>query len=248
MACRNEQRGNEAVEEVKKFSNNQNVIFLQLDLGSLDSVRECSKKFHQLENHLDILINNAGVMSPEGKTIDGFEEVMGINHLGTFLFTNLLLDLLKASSEGRIVVVASGLHTRGVITKEDFASGETKFPGVLKAYANSKLANILFTRELAKRVDGVTVNSCCPGPVNTNVLHSLNFFLRSVAKVMMKLFYRTPEHGAETQVMLAIDPIVKGVTGKFYVNCEEREPSKEAQDDETACWLWEESVKLTKLQ
>lgn len=126
---------------------------MQLDLGSLESIREFSRKFHEKESRLDILVNNAGLLSPFSKTKDGFELNMGVNHLGHFLLTNLLLDLLKSAAPSRIVVVASKLHEWGSIDKENF-SNEKSFSNSWKAYSNSKLANVLFMRKLANDLEG----------------------------------------------------------------------------------------------
>lgn len=164
MACRSEERGNAALKEIKEASGSDKVFFLKLDLASFESIREFSKNFHSIESQLDILINNAGLLSPLERTKDGFELNMGVNHLGHFLLTNLLLDLLKATAPSRIVVVASDLHRIGSIDKENFNS-EKSFAGSWKAYANSKLANVLFAKHLAVMLEGsgVTVNALCPG-------------------------------------------------------------------------------------
>lgn len=179
LACRSEAKATEAANEIKLLSGNKNVSFLELDLGSLTSVREFSKKFHDLESRLDVLVNNAGLLSPEARTEDGFEMNMGVNHLGHFLLTNLLLDLLKKSAPSRVVVIASETHKIGSINRDDFNS-EKSFPGTLLGYSNSKLANVIFARELSKKLRGtdVTVNSCCPGPVETDVNRYLNIFMR----------------------------------------------------------------------
>lgn len=179
MACRNEEKGLSAVNDVKNMSGNNNVHFIALDLASMDSIRECSKKFHEIESRLDILINNAGLLSPLGRTNDGFELNMGVNHLGHFLLTNLLLDLLKLSVPSRIVVVSSALHKIGSIDRKDFNSNE-HFVGSWRAYGNSKLANLLFMRYLSKSLEGtgVSCNALCPGAVNTEATQYLNFFMR----------------------------------------------------------------------
>lgn len=181
MACRSEERGLAALEEIKKSSGSDNVFFLALDLGSLESIREFSKRFHDMEKSLHILINNAGVLSPLGRTKEGFELNMGVNHLGHFLLTNLLLDLLKASAPSRIVVVASDLHRIGNIDKENLNS-EKSFAGAWKSYGNSKLANVLFTKELSRILQGsgVTVNCLCPGAVDTEATRYLNPVIKCV--------------------------------------------------------------------
>lgn len=196
FACRSEMRAQEAMNEVREMSKNHNLHFLKLDLGSLESVREFSKKFHELENRLDILVNNAGVLSPLKRTADGFESNMGVNHLGHFLLTNLLLDLLIASAPSRIVIVSSTLHKIGTVHRDDFNS-EKSFDGTWKAYGNSKLCNLLFMHELVKKLEntGVIVNALCPGGVDTEATRYLNSFVNFFMKPIMKLFYKTAEMG-----------------------------------------------------
>lgn len=179
LACRSEEKGMAAVNEVKESSGNQNVHFMQLDLADLASIREFSKKFHEVEVRLDILVNNAGLLSPLSRTKDGFEINMGVNHLGHFLLTNLLLDLLKSGAPSRIVIVSSDLHKIGSINREDFNSDKS-FAGSWKAYANSKLANLLFMRRLTRVLEGtgVTVNAICPGAVDTEATRYMNAFMR----------------------------------------------------------------------
>lgn len=179
LACRSEERGLAALNDIKEASKSESLYFMQLDLASLDSIREFSKKFHETETRLDVLINNAGLLSPLERTKDGFELNMGVNHLGHFLLTNLLLDLLKAAAPSRIVVVSSMIHKIGQINREDLNSAKS-FPGPWKAYANSKLANILFMKKLAKMLEGtgVTVNALCPGGVDTEATRYLNSFVK----------------------------------------------------------------------
>jgi NAD(P)-dependent dehydrogenase (short-subunit alcohol dehydrogenase family) len=164
IACRDTVKGDVSVKEIKDRSKNSSVYLLQLDLSSMSSIREFSKKIHQQESRLDILICNAGIMAiSKAQTEDNFEMQLGVNHLGHFLLTNLLLDMLKLGAPSRIVVVSSMAHSFGKINKKDLMS-EKKY-GKWAAYCQSKLANILFTRELAKRLEGteVTANCCHPG-------------------------------------------------------------------------------------
>lgn len=164
IACRDIKRGDDALTEIKRESKSENVYFRQLDLASLDSVRKFSREFHELEPELHILINNAGVMAcPRALTKDGFEMQLGTNHLGHFLLTNLLLDLLKAATPSRVVVVSSILHRIGQINTNDLNSEKSYSKWFV--YGQSKLANILFAQELAHRLEGtgITVNSLHPG-------------------------------------------------------------------------------------
>lgn len=248
IACRDIKRGEEALADIKRISGSEHVHFLQLDLASLASVREFSSKFHELESQLHILICNAGVMAcPKAQTKDGFEMQMGTNHLGHFLLTNLLLDLLKASSPSRVVVVSSSGHKFSGINRDDLMA--EKSYSKIKQYGQSKLANILFARHLAKKLDGlVTVNSCHPGVVQTELGRHINPTLRKyVLEPLATPFFKTPWEGAQTQIRLAVDPELDNVTGKYFVDCEETTPSKDARDDETAAWLYQKSAELVNL-
>ena len=220
---------------------------MELNLASIKSIREFSKNFHKVENRLDILINNAGVMAcPKSYTEDGFEMQMGVNHLGHFLLTNLLLDLLKKSAPSRIVIVSSEGHKISNINREDFMNEESY--SKLKVYGQSKLANILFANEMARKLKGtgVTVNSCHPGLVHTNLGRHMNDFnwIRPIYRAILKPFYKNPYEGAQTQIRLAVDPSLENVSGKYFSDCEEVLPSKAAQDNETAAWLWRKSATL----
>ena len=177
LACRSVERGEKAVVEVKERSGNDNVVFVQLDLASLDSVRKFAAKILEEEPRIDILINNAGVINTaHTKSADGFELTFAINHLGHFLLTNLLLDRIKEAPSARIVNVTSSGHHRARIDFNDLNTEIQYAP--LKAYGRSKLANILFTRKLAKELQGtgVTVNAVHPGYIYTNILtQNMNF-------------------------------------------------------------------------
>ena len=179
LACRSVERGERAAVEVRKRSGNDNVVFVQLDLASLDSVRKCAAKILEEEPQIDILINNAGVMAlPERKlTKDGFEMQFGTNHLGHFLFTNLLLDRIKESPKARIVNVSSIGHSLGKLDFNNLNS-ECSY-SQWTAYGTSKLANILFTRGLVKRLEGtgVTANVLHPGAINTELGRNLGCFM-----------------------------------------------------------------------
>lgn len=249
IASRDEKKGNDTVERIRNSTGNQNVHFIRLDLGSLKSVQAFSETFHKKENRLHVLINNAGIAVGSYQTTeDGFEMDMGVNHLGHFLLTNLLLDLLKVSSPSRILNVSSVVHRIGHIARNNLNS-ETFYPGILLTYTNSKLANVLFTRELSKRLEttGVTANCLDPGFSMSALTQNLPSGLRTVAETLQRLFARKPEHASQSHIMLAVDPSVNTVSGKYFEDCIQAQPSILATDDSTALWLWEASAKLTKL-
>lgn len=184
------------------------------------------------------------MMLPRWETKDGFEMQLGVNHMGHFLLTNLLLDTLKASAPSRIVVVASVVYSLGVIRKNDLNS--EKSYNKYKAYFQSKLANVLFVRELSKRLEGtgVTVNCLHPGVVQTELIR----YQPIVSKLMIpfRIFLKSPKSGAQTQLMVALDPDLEKVSGKYFDNCAIEEESSVAKDDEMAKWLWNTSVEWTK--
>lgn len=180
IACRNAARCSTARDEIVNSTQNQNVFGLPLDLASFESIHNFSQNFHQLESQLDILVNNAGtVANKKTLTKDGFEMDFGVNHLGHFLLTNLLLDLIKAAAPSRVVVVSSEMHFFADLRRDDL-NFDNRTYSWMRAYANSKLANLLFSNELSKRLtnDGVAVNSLHPGVVNTKVAASFNWFVK----------------------------------------------------------------------
>uniref|UniRef100_A0A8C0G5A3 Retinol dehydrogenase 14 n=1 Tax=Chelonoidis abingdonii TaxID=106734 RepID=A0A8C0G5A3_CHEAB len=202
------------------------------------------------EPRLDVLINNAGIFQcPYMKTEDGFEMQFGVNHLGHFLLTNLLLGLLKSSAPSRIVVVSSKLYKYGEINFEDLNS-EISYNKSF-GYSRSKLANILFTRELARRLEGtgVTVNVLHPGIVRTNLGRYMNIPL--LAKPLFNLvswaFFKTPLEGAQTSIYLASSAEVEGVSGKYFGDCKEEELLPKAMDDLVARKLWDISEVMVGL-
>lgn len=183
---------------------------------------------------------------PRGLTKDGHEVTFASNYLGHFLLTNLLLDKLKASAPSRIINVSSMAHKHGKIDKNDLQC-EQAFTATA-AYCNSKLANILFTREMAKRLDGtgVTCNSLHPGVIRTEIRRNTPMFF-NLMYAFGFLFHKTIKSGAQTTLACALDPDLIDVTGKYFCDCEVAEESKDAQDDDTAEWLWRTSEKLTGL-
>ena len=255
MACRNLKEAGKAMKEIVEKTGNINIVVKHLDLSALKSVQSFAEDIKSNESRLDILINNAGVFNlPKlTKTEDGFETTMAANHLGHFLLTNLLLDLLKKSAPSRIVVVSSRRHrewSNGPTTGFNFENmnGEIFFDGIA-AYGQSKLANILFTRELAKRLKGtgVTVNSLHPGVIATDILRHFPTWQKLALSAKLRCNGKTVKEGAQTQIYLAVSEEVEGMTGLYFADCKEEEPSKYAQDDVTAKKLWEISAKLVKI-
>ncbi|KAM9716124.1 retinol dehydrogenase 13-like [Menidia menidia] len=254
MGCRDMEKCQAAAKEIRGKTLNSNVDAFHLDLASIKSIREFAERIKQEEKRVDILINNAGVMRcPAWKTEDGFDMQFGVNHLGHFLLTNLLLEKLKESAPSRVINVASLAHIIGKIDFEDLNWEKKKFD-TKQAYCQSKLANVLFTRELAKRLQGtgVTVNAVHPGVVATELgrhtgLHQSQFS-SSVLSPFFTMLVKSPELGAQPSVYLAVSEEMEGVTGRYYDVMTEKEPAPRALDDETACRLWEVSCKLVGLE
>jgi retinol dehydrogenase 14 len=245
MVCRDRARGDAALAEIKQTTGSNGLELMLCDLSSQADIRRFADEFKATHDRLDVLVNNAGVyLRKRTTTIDNLEATFAINHLGYFLLTNLLLDLLKQSAPSRVVNVSSDAHAHGHINFDDL-QGEKSYSGV-KAYCHSKLANILFTRELARRLagTGVTANCLHPGAVATGIFRALPKPIEAV----IKLVTMSPEKGAQTSIYLASAPAVEQVTGKYFVKCAEARPAPEAQDDQIASRLWAESARLTDLK
>jgi NAD(P)-dependent dehydrogenase (short-subunit alcohol dehydrogenase family) len=218
------------------------------DLSSLPAVRRLAKDVAAQHPRLDVLVNNAGTGSLRREaTADGFERQFAVNHLAPFLLTNLLLERLKASSAARVVTVSSMAHRSGKLDFDDLNWERRKYSG-LQAYSASKLANILFTIELARRLGGsrVTANCLHPGVVATNIFSTMGFGGRLLT-VLFRPFMLSPAKGALTSVYLASSPEVANVTGKFFDKCREAAAAPAAQDAAAARRLWEISERLTAL-
>ena len=240
ILCRNEGRGSSAVSEIKEMSGNQDVHLLLADLSSQKEVHKAAAEFKERFNKLDVLINNAAVfLAKRSETEDGIETTFATNYLSHFLLTHLLLDSLEASGDGRIINVASK-HNGIKINFDDLMVKENY--SFFRAVGPTKLALILFTKELAKRLEGkpVTVNSLHPGIIKTNLMHDLPWILRGLFKLMSA----RPEKGAATPVYLASSPEVKGISGQFFANCKVEETLPNANDTKAAKILWETSEKL----
>jgi retinol dehydrogenase 12 len=247
IVCRNRSKGEAAVSEMRGKSVNENVDLLVADLSSMQSVRELAQTFLEKYSELHVLINNAGTYLPKRVvTVDGYEAVFATNHLGHFLLTNLVLDRLKASAPSRIINVTSDAHRGAEIDFEDLMQ-EKKFSG-FKAYHQSKLANVLFTYELARLLEGtgITVNCLHPGVVRTGFGKDMGG-LFSIGVKLMGPFMMSPEKAARAVVYLASSPELDHVNGKFFSKGKERESSRESYDKAAAERLWRVSTELTKL-
>ncbi|MBO4457393.1 MAG: SDR family oxidoreductase [Butyrivibrio sp.] len=244
MLCRNEKRGREAFQKLTEKKDRQIELML-CDLGDYSSIRSFVAQIKEKYKRLDILVNNAGFISLDRQeTKEGLERQFGINHIGHFLLTTQLLDLMGEGS--RIVVVASGAHKAGKIHFDDI-NLEHGY-NVVRAYSQSKLANVLFTKELAKRLKdrGITVNCCHPGAVATNMGVSRETGFGKTITGLLRPFFQTPAEGARTAIFLATDESVKDVTGEYFYRCKIAKSSKLSQDSELAKKLYEFSEELVK--
>lgn len=239
--ARDTTRGEVARQEIIKQSGQQAVSCFACDLASFDSIRKFAAQVSATYAHLDVLINNAGVW-PTNRTLskDGIEMTFAVNHLAPFLLTNELLPLLKNSAAGRIVTVSSALHPRGTIDFENLEM-ESGFSS-MQAYSNSKLANILFTRELARRLEGtgITANCLHPGVVSTSLARDSNVVMKAVFKIIGK----TAAKGAATSVYLASSPEVEGITGEYFQDCALHKSASASKDMEVAARLWTVSEQM----
>jgi NAD(P)-dependent dehydrogenase (short-subunit alcohol dehydrogenase family) len=238
LACRSEQKGRAAVAAIVAATGNEAVSFLPLDLADLASVRRCAEQFLARDEPLHVLINNGGVAGQRGITPDGFELAFGVNHLGHFALTAALLDRLAASAPARVVTVSSDSHYQA--TGIDFEAVRRPTASVtgMREYAVSKLANVLFSQELARRAEGrgITTYALHPGVVASDIWRRLPRPVRPLIKLRMI----SPEDGARTSLYCATAPEVAQVSGRFYEKCREREASAVATP-ELAGTLWQRS-------
>ena len=243
---RSQAKAEATVEKIKRQTGNQNVEYLLADLSSQAEVRRLAAEFQAKYDRLHVLINNAGAINLERQeTVDGIEQTFALNHLAYFLLTTLLLDTLKASAPARIINVASDAHRMGKMDWADL-EGKKKYGG-WRIYGRSKLANILFTRELARRLvgSGVTANSLHPGVVSTGFAAN-NGFWGKLQRRVMDLGSISPEKGAQTTIYLAVSPEVEGVSGKYFEKQKEARPNAAALNDADARKLWEVSEQMVQ--
>jgi NAD(P)-dependent dehydrogenase (short-subunit alcohol dehydrogenase family) len=236
LACRDLARGEDARADIARTSGRDDVALMPLDLGDQASIRAFAAAFRSRYGRLDVLVNNAGVAPRKRATTrDGFETTFGVNHLGTALLTFELLELLRASAPARVVVVSSGLHYRGKMAWDDLQFERHTFRGI-PAYNQSKLANVLFTKALARRLagTGVTVNALHPGVVATELTRS---YPRAIVAVM-QMFLLTPAQGAACSLHVATAPDLAGVTGEYFEKSRIKPASRDARDVAAQEKLW----------
>jgi len=244
MICRNAGRGKAALNEIAKVACAPPILFIA-DLSSQRSIHELSAALHRQLSRIDVLINNAGAAFARREfTVDGIEKTFATNHLAPFLLTHLVLDLIRESSQGRIVNLTAGIPVSRSSFLENL-QGEKHY-GQFSAYRSSKIGNMLFTYELARRLQGtgITVNCVHPGPVRTEFARSAGGALSFLAKILRPIM-KTPEAGARTPIYLAIDPAVAAVTGGYFVNCKPKKSAGITYDRAIAEKHWQISEQLT---
>lgn len=245
LACRSRAKTDVVIDEIKRVTGNERVEFVALDLGDLASVRACAAAILARDLPIHGLINNAG-LAARGQTKDGFELTFGTNHIGHYLFTRLLLDRIKQSGPARIVNVSSNSHYSAKGIDWDAIHKPTRTISALREYEISKLANVLFTKELARQLagTGVTTYAVHPGQVATDVWRRIpQPFRWAVMKLMI-----SPEEGAQSTIITATAPELASHTGRYYVvGGKEKAPSRVAEDPELAKTLWARSAEWTGL-
>jgi NAD(P)-dependent dehydrogenase (short-subunit alcohol dehydrogenase family) len=219
---------------------------LLCDFSSQAAIRTLAEAFRARHQRLDVLVNNAGgVNKARRRTVDGIEATFAVNHLGYFLLTNLLLDLLVKSAPARVVTVSSVGHRRGTLDFDDL--GYENGYGIMRAYTRSKLANVLFANELARRLagTGVTSNSLHPGSVATGIWSGAPWWAKPIIQLLLRPFFISAQRGAATIVQLACDPALEDVSGRYFEEGVEKEPAPLALDEPLARRLWDVSAAMT---
>lgn len=233
--------------EIRAASGSDRVESLLCDFESQASIRALAASFLEKYERLDVLVNNAGTVYDKRKvTVDGYEATFAVNHLGYFLLTNLLLDRVKKSAPARIVSVASEGHRRGILDFDDLHYERGGY-AIFAAYCRSKLANVFFTRELARRLEGTGVTATClhPGAVATGIWDHAPAWALPFLWLPRKLFFISQQQGGQTIVRAATDPVVEGLSGVYFNGLVEQHVSRRAQDDAVAARLWQVSEALT---
>lgn len=250
LICRDSSRGESAVADIMKRTGNRDIELILADLRYQSQVRSAADSFLAMGRPLHVLLNNAGlVIRNRTITVDGIETTFAVNHFSHYLLTRLLLPCIIKSAPARIVNVASDVHKyAGGRLDFDDLNNEKRYSG-FRVYCQSKLANVLFTRELARRLKdtGVTVNAAHPGPVATDFGRGIGGFMQ-LLMTLLRPFMRTPEKGAQTTIYLCTSPELSEVTGKCFLGCKEKSPSEAAHNIEDAHQLWDVSARMTGLK
>lgn len=244
---RNVEKGNRVVSEIKSATGSDKVALMVADLSSMQEVRKLAEEFKSKYKRLDVLVNNAGaVFRQRAESVDGYEMTFALNHLNYFLLTNLLLDTIKASAPARIINVSSAAHQGQTLDFTDLQN-EKSYSG-FSVYGQSKLANVLFTKALSRRLEGtgVTTNVVHPGFVATRFGHNNGGLMRLFMPIV-QLLARSPEEGAETNIYLASSPEVDEVTGEYFADSKVAPSSTVSKDAEAAERLWEISAEMVGL-
>ena len=242
LLCRDAQRGEAALDSCRRTSGSGRLELLLADLASQDEIRSVAAEFLGQNEPLHVLVNNAaGVFFERTETVDGIESTLAVNHVAPFLLTHLLLPRLLESAPARVINVASAGHRTGRIRIDDLGCRVHSYQGLVQ-YSHTKLANVLFSNELARRLEGsqVTSNALHPGGIQTDIMRDNNFLIRWITRLMFK----PVTEGAKTSVMLASDPELAGVSGRYFDQCEEKPPGGKALDPELADRLWKHSAEL----
>jgi len=236
---RNPEKSATVLAELKSSSGNENIDLLMADLAVMQEVRDLAEQVISRYDRIDVLLNNAGgYFTKHEITSDGLERTFALNHMSYFLLTNKLMELLKSSAPARIVNVSSDAHY-GVDMDFENLNGEQEYKA-WKAYQKSKLANVLFTYELLKKVPAdITVNCLHPGFVATNFGHNIGGFFGPVLKIAQRISAIDPEEGAKTSIFLCSAPEVKGVSGKYFYKCQPKTSSRESRNMDTGKRLWQ---------
>ncbi|XP_035529223.1 dehydrogenase/reductase SDR family member 13-like [Morone saxatilis] len=253
LACRNRDKAQSAITDIQEETGSTDVIYMQLDLASLKNVRCFAETFLKTESRLDLLINNAGLVA-DGRTEDGFGIEFGVNHLGHFLLTCLLLERLKEAGGGRVITLSSMAHRWGHVDFEALAANKDLGTGgyswqFFQAYCNSKLCNVLFTHELAKRLKGtnVTCYSVHPGVVRTELSRHVSLWQKVFIEPVAQMLFLDPEAGAQTTLHCCLQEGIEPLSGRYFSCCAVQEVCARARDDVVARKLWEVSEMLCGL-
>ena len=248
LVGRNRVKGEKVIARIKSETGSDKLDLLIADLSSLTEIRRLADEFQSKYDCLDVLVNNAGgIFDQRRETVDGLEYTFALNHLSYFLLTNLLLDSLKQASQARVVSVSSEAHRIGKIDFDDVEYKKRKY-GALGVYGSSKLMNVLFTHELARRLAGTNVTANClhPGAVASEFGDNTSGLMRAIVWVFKNTMAITAKKGAETSIYLATSPDVAGVSGKYFDNKREKDSSKSSHDAAAQKRLWEISEEIAK--